>query len=466
MISARGPLLLALTLPLAAGGLVLPKIGQCQGVWSRIALPPHVEALTAMEVTEDYIYGAFRDSSGAKLGLFRTSAATPGEWESLGLAGRYILGIVPGSQSGDLLVGALGQPNVLYSSDGGFSWIDRSVESTGDVRTLRHGGGFPGITYAYHTHTGPDTSFSAVFASIDFGQAWTRWGAHADASPTLFKIAIPGNPEGQQARGAFNGTLFFRTTNGGQAWFPDEPYENGDGTPIDFEFDAFSQTACTWAGRWVLGRWTADGWQGEGYTPIFGGSGGHLGLECPEWHPGAFYLAGTVRDLDHPGRTKLGVFVAEDWQGPWESVGSGLPDEPAPLGFASMYYQFRAMPQSPKLVFATYGQGLYMCTCSVDLSGVPEGSGNDLRISVLSKNPADGPIRLSLSGNRWGRLPASIDVLDVSGRMIRTITPVTPNGAVLWDGFLNGGGKAPAGVYLIRARDGAYEASARVVMLR
>jgi hypothetical protein len=60
----------------------------------------------------------------------------------------------------------------------------------------------------------------------------------------------------------------------------------------------------------------------------------------------------------------------------------------------------------------------------------------------------------------------TLTIFDVAGRMVRTWSGSNATGRRIWDGIDLSGARAPAGIYFVRFKSGAHEASSKVIMLR
>ncbi len=101
-------------------------------------------------------------------------------------------------------------------------------------------------------------------------------------------------------------------------------------------------------------------------------------------------------------------------------------------------------------------------------AGVETGAGGPPALRIRAEpNPARGPVALSLASPRDG--VQDVDVLDLSGRMVRRLSAGwQPRGSrqLAWDGADADGARVPAGVYLVRLRASGLLALARVAMIR
>jgi hypothetical protein len=102
------------------------------------------------------------------------------------------------------------------------------------------------------------------------------------------------------------------------------------------------------------------------------------------------------------------------------------------------------------------------------VTAAPAPAGGGLQLAVDGPNPFRAALGLRLAAAAGQ--PASVDVFDVAGRRVRTLATsvaVTDGPVALrWDGRGDDGRRAPAGVYLVRARTGVATAWLRVTRLR
>jgi hypothetical protein len=102
---------------------------------------------------------------------------------------------------------------------------------------------------------------------------------------------------------------------------------------------------------------------------------------------------------------------------------------------------------------------------NVDVPRTPPAHG--LRLGAPRPNPARGTVRFTLELPNAG--VARVDVLDLGGRLVRTLHSGAAAAGSLplkWDGSLEGGRTAPAGLYFVRATSGVERAEARFVLVR
>lgn len=82
----------------------------------------------------------------------------------------------------------------------------------------------------------------------------------------------------------------------------------------------------------------------------------------------------------------------------------------------------------------------------------------------VQPNPGSGPFRFLFPAPGPG--PVRLDVFDLRGRRVRRLAAEGPQPDLVWDGRGDDGRPLPAGTYLVRTRDGAAGAGARVTILR
>jgi hypothetical protein len=91
-------------------------------------------------------------------------------------------------------------------------------------------------------------------------------------------------------------------------------------------------------------------------------------------------------------------------------------------------------------------------------------------LAAAVPNPSRGPASFSLGiSNLEAGTPATVQVLDLAGRTVRTLTrgPLAAGThAFTWDLRADDGGGVPAGLYFIRARAGRLDATRRLIVVR
>ncbi|MEZ5065968.1 MAG: T9SS type A sorting domain-containing protein [bacterium] len=90
--------------------------------------------------------------------------------------------------------------------------------------------------------------------------------------------------------------------------------------------------------------------------------------------------------------------------------------------------------------------------------------GRDFTVTA-SPNPFRGNTRITAARPAEGA-SAVLSVFDVHGRLVRRWTEVGPDRVIDWDGRTALGEVVPAGVYFVRADDGAQQSVAKLVRLR
>ncbi|MCA9753321.1 MAG: T9SS type A sorting domain-containing protein, partial [Gemmatimonadetes bacterium] len=101
---------------------------------------------------------------------------------------------------------------------------------------------------------------------------------------------------------------------------------------------------------------------------------------------------------------------------------------------------------------------------TVSATGAPAVLGRDFTVAA-SPNPFRGNTRITAARPAEGA-SAVLSVFDVHGRLVRRWTDVGPDRAIDWDGRTARGEVVPAGVYFVRADDGAQRSVAKLVRLR
>jgi hypothetical protein len=129
---------------------------------------------------------------------------------------------------------------------------------------------------------------------------------------------------------------------------------------------------------------------------------------------------------------------------------------------------YRLEPESPCRGAGENGEdvGARIGICW-DPSSVPESAGavRDFWVSEPWPNPTRGDVTLSLTTG--SHEPVAVEVLDISGRVLCTLSgsQLLQGNVISWDGRLRGGRKAPAGVYYLRVGNGGREKVTRQVIV-
>ncbi|MEO5988281.1 MAG: FlgD immunoglobulin-like domain containing protein, partial [Candidatus Eisenbacteria bacterium] len=103
---------------------------------------------------------------------------------------------------------------------------------------------------------------------------------------------------------------------------------------------------------------------------------------------------------------------------------------------------------------------------TVSVPTPPAQAGSALLLGAAAPNPFRGTVSFALLLPGAGSV--RVDVLDVSGRRVRTLMAeqaTAGSRSLVWDGRDARGASLPAGVYLVRAQSGATVSSRRVVLL-
>lgn len=104
---------------------------------------------------------------------------------------------------------------------------------------------------------------------------------------------------------------------------------------------------------------------------------------------------------------------------------------------------------------------------TVSAAGPPsEGPARAFSIRVAGPNPFSG--RMSFRYNAAMPQRATIAIYNAAGARVRTLTQgvVSGSGMVTWDGNLDSGARAPAGIYFLRAEAGSIRESQKIVLIR
>ena len=156
--------------------------------------------------------------------------------------------------------------------------------------------------------------------------------------------------------------------------------------------------------------------------------------------------------------TDVGVYASFNLGGTWAPLGTGLP-------FTAVY-DLTIHSASRTLVAATHGRSQWRLSLASPQVAVERLTDRpaSVALSAPSPNPSRGETRLSLDVDSRGR--AEVAVFDASGRRVRTLLAdriEAGRHVVAWDGLDERGQRAGAGVYFVRARSAAGEATRRVL---
>jgi hypothetical protein len=412
------------------------------------------------------------DSTGASLGLFRTSLGSPGVWESLGHEG-YIIRKVIAAGEGDsnlLIPGYDPVIEVLGSTDGGQTWLprDTGIEDDRWILTLGGNGQSPGKVYASAVRTGQDGYGYWIYASGDFGNSWSKWTGSENGVTFGFRYFAVRQDVGAMAYSIIETGFFqsfvYKTQNGGGSWariqtglLSDLPSFDLDVSPRDEPRMLFAPT-----GFANIRVWANDTWWGALPHPFK--DGGHFGNETPAWAPEHLFAAGVDTE------DRLSAAMAPYPYGHWTMLSEGFPNEPGP-GPGSYddvdKFKFTAAPHAPLLFMSAWGRGLWMRDVSdvVAVDGAPTVNAR-LALAPPRPNPSSGAVTLRLLDDR--SLTVLVEIIDVRGRVISRLGS-QGSGAertLAWDGADSGGRAVAAGTYYVRARSGGEIATRSVILIR
>lgn len=161
-----------------------------------------------------------------------------------------------------------------------------------------------------------------------------------------------------------------------------------------------------------------------------------------------------------------------DWVGCVEGMGMGTNISEPPLLCDPGDGDFRLQEGSPCLPDpggdCVTGMGANPITCPPSWSPEPA---QDEHVAglALSPNPSDGRVKLTFRASNSEQLPAVVEVMDVTGRVIRSILGGQSGASasdLTWDGLDEEGHPVPEGVYVLRLRTGHLVQQARAVVIR
>jgi len=197
--------------------------------------------------------------------------------------------------------------------------------------------------------------------------------------------------------------------------------------------------------------------------------------ETPVWKDTPMVLAASHPDSIEVGNQVVSVSVS--------SQGSPLADARVCLWMDSVVYEvdytgsdgsvsFTVSPSDTGTMFVTAtknGYLPYLGTIRVtnNLSGLAS-SEIVPKISVrIAPNPVVGQARINYSYGSQGE-GLSVSIYDASGRLIRTfdVRDTSPKGGLTWDGRLEDGRCAPAGIYFVKIRSENQSSTTKFVFLR
>lgn len=129
---------------------------------------------------------------------------------------------------------------------------------------------------------------------------------------------------------------------------------------------------------------------------------------------------------------------------------------------------WRLEPESPCLGTGENGEdiGARYGVCYPASAETPGGQIGRSWISQPHPNPTAGRVDLVLQAPTTRSRPLSVEVLDVTGRVLRSLAgEAIREYRLTWDGRLSDGRLAPTGIYFLRVRDGAREATRKVTII-
>jgi len=359
-------------------------------------------------------------------------------------------------------IGSVGN-GVHVSDDDGDTWT-RAISGLGGLNVHELAVDATGV-YA--------GNWNGVWKSVDHGASWSATGLQGNGIFAL-DASTP-----RLYAGAFGGAVWSSDDNG-QNWD-----QEGTGLPADFVQDvvplgttlyaalqnngvwALPDGVTTWTamndGLPALGLWSLTGQAGALYVGLGGQGVYRWNAGLSQWDATALTSA-EVFCLDEVGTVLLagtrGLLYGSDDAGvSWTDVGEGL------------------KPWLAVHAIVAAGDDAF---CALESSGVwrtdlvtavedPAHGPEDVSLEVLriSPNPFSSGARVAFSLDNPRRV--RLAVYDVAGRRVATLVDedlgAGPQERV-WDGTTDRGGRAAAGVYMIRLEAGDRELVAKTINLR
>jgi choice-of-anchor B domain-containing protein len=288
------------------------------------------------------------------------------------------------------------------------------------------------------------------FADADGGVAVAGLGGRGGASPMHEEeepVAAP-NMAPYFDHTALAGTMCFVTGNSADSVNVDAADVDGGKTSLTTPALDLTGMSDPVIGYW---RWFTSFW------PI-GTSSGHNGADPSD------YLAVLISDDN--GVNWTAVDTISGLNGHWEEEAIRVADFVTPTAQVKVRF-VAADGGSATTCEAGIDDLVVYDAATVPVAAPPPASPGRLAFRPPSPNPASGSVRFVLEVPTAGE--AAVDVVDVAGRMVRTLHrggaaagPLT----LAWDGRDASGREAPAGLYFARATVGAERALTRFVRVR
>lgn len=328
-----------------------------------------------------------------------------------------------------------------------------------DDGNLGFTGGFQGTMNLGNgplTAVGNGSVVIAKFPSVGSAPTWSQAFHNESHDGTCWGNSIETDGASYYVTGGFNGTANFgahdHTSYGGyDIWTA--AYKSGDGTP----------------------GWSASGGSVEddfpGHVDCYGGRlivTGSIGEEA------TFYPA----QLYHSNRFDAVMVIYDDegalayarrGGGTWDDFGYAATMNEDGIYFVGSFGEqgvwsgltLNALDSEPDGFLVHYMENEF-----VGISEAETGLPAALSLGLPTPNPAREGTTLDYGASRAGGLESAA-VYDVAGRLVRTLPTESSarNGRLHWDGRNDSGAPVAAGVYFLRANDGASIAHRRITVV-
>lgn len=332
---------------------------------------------------------------------------------------------------------------ISRTTDGGLSWSDVALPNTiqNGVRPYEFSLPAPGIAFCATT----GTQGALVFRTTDFGATWEQRSTGIPVStPWLGTVQFLDTQNGYAGGGSTNLPRMWRTTNGGASWTSQSTSGIANFLYDVHWFDSQTGLATTNSGGGIYR--TTNG--GTSWTLVRSGSARRF--EFRDANVG-FSTDGSFSDGT--------LAYTEDGGATWQTLNLPFP-----------YTADSIEPQADGF-FVGAGNNSIMRAYSLNPTAVESPVADPLETGFISRLaprldvvPAVGSaFRLSLHAERT----ATLSIHDLTGRELRRWS-LAPGAAqpLTWDGRLDSGEFAPAGVYFARALSGGVSTARKLTIVR
>jgi len=152
----------------------------------------------------------------------------------------------------------------------------------------------------------------------------------------------------------------------------------------------------------------------------------------------------------------LGIYNGS--QSAWTQVSYPL----AAFGGQTVRLRFRFISDQ-----SVNGEGWYVDDVMVPLTGIEEGTGQTRPVSLrISPNPFRNQTDIQLQITDNSEKNTSLNIYDVSGRLVKSFALRTAPYALRWDGTDLGGVPVPAGVYFVKLAAGETSVTEKILRLK